>query len=181
MSSAVVDPTAGARVPAAAELSDLTAPVGEWEAVSTCPRRLLVGGEWREAREGRMLVVRDPATGHALCEVPAADERDALDALAAAAEAMPPWAAAAPRERARVLRRSAEAMLRDSDRLAMLITLEMGKPLAESRDEVRFAAEYLDWCADEAVRIAGSSAMALAAILESERSEERRVGKECRL
>ena len=156
MPSAVVDPSAGAKRPAEIQLAGLTAPVSEWEAVSTCPRRLLVGGEWRQARAGRMLEVHDPATGHALCEVPDADERDALDALTAATEAMPAWSACAPRERARVLRRSAEAMLRDADRLAMLITLEMGKPLAESHDEVRFAAEYLDWCADESVRIAGS-------------------------
>jgi succinate-semialdehyde dehydrogenase / glutarate-semialdehyde dehydrogenase len=156
MSSAVADPSAGARVPADAELADLTAPVGEWEAISRCPRRLLVGGEWREARAGQMLTVSDPSNGHALCEVPDADERDALDALSAAVAAMPAWSACAPRERARVLRRSADAMVREIDRLAMLITLETGKPLAESRDEVRFAAEYLDWCADEAVRIAGS-------------------------
>ena len=113
-------------------------------------RRRVAGG----AR--RMLTVGDPATGHALCEVPDAGERDALDALTAAAAALPAWAVSAPRERARVLRRSADAMVRDSDRLAMLITLEMGKPLAESYDEVMFAAEYLEWCADEAVRIAGS-------------------------
>lgn len=137
-------------------LADLTAPVAEWEAVASCPRRLLVAGEWREAHSGRMLTVSDPATGHALCEVPDAAERDALDALSAAAWAMPAWSACAPRERARVLRRSADAMIRDVDRLAMLITLEMGKPLSESRDEVAFAAEYLDWCADEAVRVSGS-------------------------
>ena len=105
MSSALVDAAAGARVPADVELADLSAPVGEWEAISRCPRRLLVGGEWREARAGRMLTVSDPSNGHALCEVPDADERDALEALSAAVLAMPVWSTCAPRERARVLRR----------------------------------------------------------------------------
>ena len=76
-------------------LAGLTAPVAEWEAVDSCPRRLLVAGEWREARSGRMLTVSDPSTGHALCEVPDAGERDALDALTAAAEAVAAWSACA--------------------------------------------------------------------------------------
>ena len=156
MSAAVVDRRDANLRADDPQLTGLAATVTEWEAVAWCPRRLLVAGDWRAARSGRMLTVDDPATGHALCEVPDAGERDALDALTAAATALPNWSACAPRERARVLRRSADAMVRASDRLAMLITLEMGKPLAESHDEVMFAAEYLEWCADEAVRIAGS-------------------------
>jgi len=152
--TAIARPDAG-RTGNEAQLPGLAAAVAEWEAVATCPRRLLVAGEWREARSGLTMAVSDPATGRALCEVPDAGERDAADALAAAATSMAEWSACAPRERARVLRRAAEAMVCDTDRLAMLITLEMGKPLAESRAEVAFAAEYLEWCADEAVRISG--------------------------
>ncbi len=136
--------------------AELGAPLSEWAAVASCPRGLLIGGELREARGERTLTVRDPSTGHPLCEIADADERDALEALAAAAASMPAWAASAPNERAQVLRRSADSLMRDVDRVAMLITLEMGKPLAESREEVAFAAEYLEWCAEEALRVSGT-------------------------
>ena len=85
---------------------------------------------------GRTLVVEDPSTGEALCCVSDADAADALDALAAAHAAKAAWAAATARDRARVLRRAADELERRSEMLAMLITLEMGKPLAESADEV---------------------------------------------
>jgi succinate-semialdehyde dehydrogenase/glutarate-semialdehyde dehydrogenase len=115
-----------------------------------------VDGRWRPARSGRTLPVEDPSTGEALCSVADAGEGDALDALAAAHAAQAAWAAAPARDRARVLRRAADELERRSDSVAMLITLEMGKPLAESADEVAFAREYLEWCAEEAVRVAGT-------------------------
>ena len=116
----------------------------------------MIGGRRRDARSGRTLPVEDPSTGEALCAVADAGGPDCIDALDAAHEAQAGWAAAAPRDRARVLRRAADALERETERLAMLITLEMGKPLAESRDEVAFAAEYLEWSAEEAVRVQGA-------------------------
>ena len=128
----------------------------EWSAVASCPKELAIGGSRRPARSGRTLAVEDPSTGETLCGVADAGAPDADEALAAAAAARPAWAAATPRDRARVLRRAAGALERDAERLATLITLEMGKPLAESREEVAFAAEYLEWSAEEAVRVQGS-------------------------
>ena len=132
------------------------AALAEWSAVAACPRELLVGGRWRPARSGRTLAVEDPSTGEALCAVADASAADALDALATAHDAQAGWAAVPARDRARILRRAADELERRSGTLAMLITLEMGKPLAESADEVAFAREYLEWCAEEAVRVAGT-------------------------
>jgi succinate-semialdehyde dehydrogenase/glutarate-semialdehyde dehydrogenase len=147
---------AASPAPRPSDSAGLLSALAEWEVVATTPQRLLIDGGWREARSGATLAVEDPSTGQTLCRVADAGERDALDALQAASAAMPAWAARPPRDRARVLRRCADALLADIDRLAMLITLEMGKPLAESRDEVAFAAEYIERCAEEAVRVAGT-------------------------
>ena len=138
------------------ERADVPSALAEWEAVARCPKELVIGGRRRDARSGRTLPVEDPSTGEALCAVADAGGPDCIDALDAAHEAQAGWAAAAPRDRARVLRRAADALEREAERLAMLITLEMGKPLAEARDEVAFAAEYLEWSAEEAVRVQGS-------------------------
>ena len=134
------------------ERADVPSALAEWEAVARCPKELVIAGGRRDARSGRTLPVEDPSAGEALCAVADAGRADCIDALDAAHEAQAAWAAAAPRDRARVLRRAADALEREAGRLAMLITLEMGKPLAESRDEVSFAAEYLEWSAEEAVR-----------------------------
>ena len=138
------------------ERADVPSALAEWEAVARCPKELVIGGRRRDARSGGTLPVEDPSTGEVLCAVADAGGPDCIDALDAAHEAQAGWAAAAPRDRARVLRRAADALEREAERLAMLITLEMGKPLAESRDEVSFAAEYLEWSAEEAVRVQGS-------------------------
>jgi succinate-semialdehyde dehydrogenase / glutarate-semialdehyde dehydrogenase len=126
----------------------------------TAPRELLFAGGWRPARSGRRLAVVDPATDEPLAEVADADRRDCLDALAAAHAAAPAWAGAAPRERSRVLRRAADQLRIEEGPLAALVTAEMGKPIAESREEVRFAADYLEWFAEEAVRIDGRTCAA---------------------
>ena len=151
MTPALLDapPFAASPAPRPSDSAGLLSALAEWEAVAAAPRGLLIDGEWRDARSGRTLAVEDPSTGQTLCRVADADEHDALDALTAASSAMPAWAVRAPRDRARVLRRAADALLADIDRVAMLITLEMGKPLAESRDEVAFAAEYLERCGEE--------------------------------
>ena len=132
----------------------------ELDALAWAPADLLIGGQWRAARGDRRLMVEDPATGAALSAVADADAADCLEALSAAAQAQAAWAQTAPRERSRILRRAADGLRAEEDRLAMIGTLEMGKPLAESRAEVTFAADYLEWYAEEAVRISGRAAEA---------------------
>ncbi len=132
----------------------------EREALAWVPTQLLIAGRWTAAADGRRLAVEDPATGATLCTVADGADADAETALAAAADAQPSWAGAAPRERARVLRRAADALREQREVVALLVTLEMGKPLSESRDEVDFAAEHLEWCGEEAVRPDGRQALA---------------------
>ncbi|MBO4206754.1 aldehyde dehydrogenase family protein, partial [Micromonospora echinofusca] len=123
--------------------------------VERTPTGLYVDGEWRAARSGAVLAVEDPATGATIAEVADASVADGLDALAAAARAQSAWAATAPRERGEVLRRAFDLIVERRDDLARLMTLEMGKAFAESQAEVSYAAEFLRWFAEEAVRIDG--------------------------
>jgi succinate-semialdehyde dehydrogenase/glutarate-semialdehyde dehydrogenase len=122
--------------------------------------RLLVGGEWRDAGAGGTFPVEDPSTGELLCQVADARPEDAMAALDAAVAAQGAWAAHPPRERGEILRRAYEAITARADELALLMTLEMGKPVAESRAEVAYAAEFFRWFAEEAVRIDGRYAVA---------------------
>ncbi|HTZ65268.1 MAG TPA: NAD-dependent succinate-semialdehyde dehydrogenase [Solirubrobacteraceae bacterium] len=132
------------------------ASVAEQEAVlQAVPTSLLIAGEWRAASEGGTLPVEDPATGRTLIEVADATVEDAFAALGAAAEAQPRWADTAPRERGEVLRRAYEEIVERTDELALLMTLEMGKALAESRAEIAYAAEFFRWFSEEAVRVHG--------------------------
>jgi succinate-semialdehyde dehydrogenase/glutarate-semialdehyde dehydrogenase len=119
------------------------------------PKGLLIGGKWRPARGGGTLRVEDPATGETIAEVADAGPQDALDALAAAAQAQDSWAAHPPRERGEILRRVHERLNARVDELALLMTLEMGKAVAESRAEIAYAAEFFRWFSEEAVRIHG--------------------------
>jgi succinate-semialdehyde dehydrogenase/glutarate-semialdehyde dehydrogenase len=127
----------------------------EASVIESVPKQLLIGGAWRDAAEGATLPVEDPSSGEVLCEVADAGPDDALDALAAATKAQPTWAAHPPRERGEILRRGFEALTERADELALLMTLEMGKPVAESRAEIAYAAEFLRWFAEQAVRIDG--------------------------
>jgi succinate-semialdehyde dehydrogenase / glutarate-semialdehyde dehydrogenase len=119
------------------------------------PTNLYIGGEWRAATGGGMLTVEDPSTEEPLVEVADGQVADALAALGAAAEKQAGWAATAPRERGEILRRAYEAIVARSDELALLMTLEMGKSVAESRAEIAYAAEFFRWFSEEAVRIHG--------------------------
>ncbi|WP_433554908.1 NAD-dependent succinate-semialdehyde dehydrogenase [Pseudonocardia xinjiangensis] len=132
----------------------------EARVVDAVPTGLFIGGTWRPAVSGATLTVDDPATGKALCEVADAAPEDGMDALAAAVAAQPSFAAMPPRERGEILRRAYELMMERIDDLALLMTLEMGKPLAESRGEISYAAEFFRWFAEEAVRIDGGYATA---------------------
>jgi len=119
------------------------------------PKDLYIAGRWRAAEGGARLAVEDPSTGEALVEVADGTPEDAMAALAAASETQSSWAAQAPRERGEILRRAYEAMTGRADELALLMTLEMGKPVAESKGEIAYSAEFLRWFSEEAVRIHG--------------------------
>src|SRR5947209_18071137 len=123
------------------------------------PKQLYVAGEWRDGEKGT-LSVEDPATGESLCDVADASEDDARAALDAAVAAGPEFAAHPPRERGEILRRAFEAITSRADELALLMTLEMGKPLKESKAEIAYGAEFLRWFSEEAVRIEGRYATA---------------------
>jgi succinate-semialdehyde dehydrogenase/glutarate-semialdehyde dehydrogenase len=128
--------------------------------VEAAPNQLFIGGEWRDAAGGATLAVEDPSTGETLVEVADATPDDATAALDAAVAAQDEWAAHPPRERGEILRRTFEQMTARADELALLMTLEMGKPLAESQAEIAYAAEFLRWFSEEAVRIEGRYATA---------------------
>jgi succinate-semialdehyde dehydrogenase / glutarate-semialdehyde dehydrogenase len=130
-------------------------PDDERAVLERVPTRLYIGGQWREASGGGTLTVEDPSTGEPLIEVADAQVDDALAALGAAADMQAEWAATAPRERGEILRRAYEAIVAEAEELALLMTLEMGKALAESRAEIAYAAEFFRWFSEEAVRIHG--------------------------
>jgi succinate-semialdehyde dehydrogenase/glutarate-semialdehyde dehydrogenase len=123
-------------------------------------KRLYIGGEWRDASEGKTLVVEDPSTGEALCEVADATPSDARAALDAAAASQPGWAATPPNQRAEILWHAFEALNERADDLALLMTLEMGKTVAESKAEIAYAAEFFRWFSGQALRIDGNYKMA---------------------
>ncbi len=132
----------------------------EAAAVEGVPNQLFIGGEWRDATGGDTLAVEDPSTGESLAEVADAAPDDAIAALDAAVAVQEEWAQHPPRERGEILRRAFETMNQRSDELALLMTLEMGKPLAESKAEIAYASEFLRWFSEEAVRIEGRFATA---------------------
>ncbi len=116
---------------------------------------MFIGGQWRESSTGARLDVEDPSTGEVLTTVADASVEDGRAALDAAVAAGPSWAATPPRDRGEILRRAFEMVTERKDDLALLMTLEMGKPLKESLTEITYGAEFFRWFAEESVRIAG--------------------------
>jgi succinate-semialdehyde dehydrogenase/glutarate-semialdehyde dehydrogenase len=132
----------------------------EEKVVRSVPTGLFIGGTWRPAESGATFKVEDPSTGRVLAEVADASPADGMEALAAAAKAQASWAAVPPRERSDILRRAYDLLLERQEDLALLMTLEMGKPLAEARGEIVYAAEFFRWFSEEAVRIEGGFSVA---------------------
>ncbi|TYC98976.1 NAD-dependent succinate-semialdehyde dehydrogenase [Arthrobacter echini] len=124
------------------------------------PTGLLIGGAWRPASSGATFDVQDPATGQTLLSIADATPEDGMAALDAAVAAQAGWAATAPRERGEILRRAFDLVTARADEFALLMTLEMGKPLAEARGEVTYGAEFLRWFSEEAVRASGRYSVA---------------------
>ncbi|OUS95018.1 NAD-dependent succinate-semialdehyde dehydrogenase [Rhodococcus sp. NCIMB 12038] len=120
---------------------------------------LFIGGVWRAGGAGEFDVL-NPADGSVVATIADGNEADGTSAVDAAAEALPGWAATAPRERSELLRRTYELMLRDREELAALISAENGKALADARAEVTYAAEFFRWFAEEGVRTAGDYGVA---------------------
>ncbi|WP_341928022.1 NAD-dependent succinate-semialdehyde dehydrogenase [Nocardioides psychrotolerans] len=118
-------------------------------------RQLLIGGSWQEAAGGERFDVVDPADGSVLTTVADASAGDAMDALDAAVAAQADWARTAPRERSEILRRAFERLTAQADDFAELMSLEMGKTVAEAKGELTYGAEFFRWYAEEAVRIHG--------------------------
>src|SRR5947209_4337009 len=118
-------------------------------------KQLYIGGKWRDGAEGETIAVEDPSTGEVLCEVADANADDAVAALAAAHERQAEWRDTPPRDRGEILRRAFELIAERADELALLMTLEMGKPIKESKAEIAYASEFFRWFSEQAVRIEG--------------------------
>ena len=123
--------------------------------LANVPTDLWIGGKWRKASDGARFDVIDPATERKIASVASATVDDAKAALDAAEGAFEGWAGRKPRERAEILRKAFELIMRDAERFAKLITLENGKALPDSRSEVAYSAEFFRWYAEEAVRNIG--------------------------
>ncbi len=122
--------------------------------------QLFIGGEWRDAEGGKTFGVEDPSTGANLIDVADASVADGKAAIDAAVAMQDEWAATPPRERGEILRRAYELITDRTDELALLMTLEMGKPIKESKAEIAYASEFFRWFAEESVRIAGRYSVA---------------------
>jgi succinate-semialdehyde dehydrogenase/glutarate-semialdehyde dehydrogenase len=116
-----------------------------------------VAGAWVDADEGDTFEVVNPATGEAIASVPRVGAAETRRAIEAAQEALPGWRATLARERARILRRWADSMLEHQEELSALLTSEQGKPIAESRVEIAYAASFLEWFGEEAKRVYGDT------------------------
>ncbi|ABM06626.1 putative succinate-semialdehyde dehydrogenase [Paenarthrobacter aurescens TC1] len=123
--------------------------------VESLPTQLYIDGQWTDASDGGTSVVEDPSTGAVLTRIADATPADGHRALEAAARVQESWAATPPRERGEILRRAFELVTARAEDFALAMTLEMGKPLAESRGEVAYGAEFLRWFSEEAVRVSG--------------------------
>ncbi len=128
------------------------------DVLDAVPTGLFIGGEWIDGDGG--VPVEDPSNGEVLTEVADATPAQGMLALDAAVAAQDDWAATDPRFRGEILRKAFELLVERSDEFALLMTLEMGKPLAEARGEVTYGAEFFRWFSEEAVRVAGRYAIA---------------------
>jgi succinate-semialdehyde dehydrogenase / glutarate-semialdehyde dehydrogenase len=127
----------------------------EAELLESVPDELFIGGKWSPAISGASLDVYDPATGEVIKTIADAGVEDGAAALEAAVESAIGWANTPPRERGEILRRAFDLIQERQDQVALLMTLEMGKPVAESKAEVKYGSEFLRWFSEEAVRIFG--------------------------
>ncbi len=135
-------------------------PVSQKSVLDAVPTQLFVGGQWRASSDGATFDVTDPATGAVLTTIADGTVADGAAALDAAVAAQADWARTAPRDRGEILRAAYELLVERTDTFALLMTLEMGKTLAEARGEVAYGSEFFRWFSEEAVRIGGRYAVA---------------------
>jgi succinate-semialdehyde dehydrogenase/glutarate-semialdehyde dehydrogenase len=128
----------------------------ETQLLEAVPNQLFIGGQWVAATGNKTLDVTDPATGKVIRSISDASAEDGMRALDAAVAAQDAWAATPARERGEILRRTFDLVQKHRDDIALLMTIEMGKPLAEAKGEVGYGGEFLRWFSEEAVRISGS-------------------------
>jgi len=129
------------------------------DALQSAPTELYISGQWQPSESGRTFPVINPATEETLADVADATPTDSMAALDAACEAQESWAITTPRQRAEILRLAFDLVSEHSEQLATLITLEMGKPLADARSEVVYGAEFLRWFSEETARIGGRTGL----------------------
>nr|WP_225623150.1 aldehyde dehydrogenase family protein [Salmonella enterica] len=120
-------------------------------------QQAFIDGDWRDARGGDVIPVSNPANGKPLGNVPKMGAEETRDAINAANRALPAWRALTAKERANILRRWFNLMMEHQDDLARLMTLEQGKPLAEAKGEINYAASFIEWFAEEGKRIYGDT------------------------
>lgn len=130
-------------------------PADEQRVLDMVPKGIFINGVWRDAADSKTLDVLDPATGKVLATIADAAPEDGMAAIDAAAQAQEAWAQTAPRERAEILRAAFEKVTAMADEFALLMSLEMGKPVSEAKGEVAYGAEFLRWFSEEAPRITG--------------------------
>ena len=138
-------------------MADSTTSVDIKALLESLPTGLFIGGEWRDASSGETFDVQNPATGEVLATLQSANSDDALAALDAAVKVQKDWARTPARQRSEILARAYQLVTERTEEFAALMTLEMGKPLAEARGEVKYGAEYLRWFSEETVRQYGNS------------------------
>ena len=126
--------------------------------LNAVPKGLLIGGKWITTEQ--TIDVEDPSTGQTIAQVADATPAQGIEALDAAVAAADDWAATDPRARGEILRKAFELLTERAEDIALLMTLEMGKPLAEARGEVTYGAEFFRWFSEEAVRISGRYSIA---------------------
>ncbi|HMC02961.1 MAG TPA: NAD-dependent succinate-semialdehyde dehydrogenase, partial [Cellulomonadaceae bacterium] len=127
----------------------------ETDLLGHVPDGLYIGGQWRPATGGRTFAVTDPSTGETVKEIADASVEDGVAALDAASEAFPSWSTTPARHRAEILRRAFDLLTERKDDFALLMTIEMGKPLKESAGEVTYGGEFLRWFSEEAAHVQG--------------------------
>ena len=115
----------------------------------------LINGQWRAAYSQQTFNVTNPATGEIITSVPKMAKQEALDAVAAAEQALPLWRKKSAKERSLILRSWFDLIMQHQDDLAYILTLEQGKPFSEAKGEIAYGAAYIEWFAEEAKRVYG--------------------------
>jgi succinate-semialdehyde dehydrogenase/glutarate-semialdehyde dehydrogenase len=133
----------------------MVSPQDEKRVLDMVPKGIYINGKWQDASDGKTLDVIDPATGKVLATIADASAADGMAAMDAADKAQAEWAKTAPRYRAELLRSAFEKVAAMADDFALLMSLEMGKPVAEAKGEVAYGNEFIRWFSEEAVRVTG--------------------------